>query len=177
ELVAGQRVADQDGVGAILVEPAIGLPADAEGPELDAAIQPQLLPRAEAGPLTGKLRPVAGAGALRGVHRGALHGGGLPPLEKVAAPLAVNVCFLCFCRALRLSLAASRDGPPDMASADNPLDDLRCQIDGIDDALHDLLIRRAEIAERIGKLKSESAGGAPAVFLRPGREAIVLRRL
>src|SRR5262249_10877709 len=80
--------------------------------------------------------------------------GGMPPLEKVAAPAAVNVCFLCFCRALRLSLAASRDGPPDMASADNPLDDLRRQIDGIDDALHDLLIRRAEIAERIGKLKT-----------------------
>jgi len=64
-----------------------------------------------------------------------------------------------------------------MASADNPLDDLRRQIDGIDDALHDLLMRRAEIAERIGKLKSDNAGGAPAVFLRPGREAIVLRRL
>jgi chorismate mutase / prephenate dehydratase len=64
-----------------------------------------------------------------------------------------------------------------MASADNPLDDLRRQIDGIDDALHDLLIRRAEIAERIGRLKSESAGATPVVFLRPGREAIVLRRL
>jgi chorismate mutase/prephenate dehydratase len=64
-----------------------------------------------------------------------------------------------------------------MASADNPIDDLRRQIDGIDDALHDLLMQRVEIAERIGKLKSDGAAATPPIFLRPAREAIVLRRL
>ena len=64
-----------------------------------------------------------------------------------------------------------------MASADNPIDDLRRQIDGIDDALHDLLMQRAEIAERIGKLKAEGGAATSPVFLRPGREAAILRRL
>ena len=64
-----------------------------------------------------------------------------------------------------------------MASADNPIDDLRRQIDGIDDALHDLLMQRAEIAERIGKLKVEGGASTSPVFLRPGREAAILRRL
>jgi chorismate mutase/prephenate dehydratase len=64
-----------------------------------------------------------------------------------------------------------------MASADNPIDDLRRQIDGIDDALHDLLMQRAEIAERIGTLKNDGTAATPPVFLRPAREAVVLRRL
>ena len=52
------------------------------------------------------------------------------------------------------------------------LDDLRQQIDGIDDTLHDLLMRRAELVERIAAAKP--AGG---LALRPGREAQVIRRL
>jgi chorismate mutase-like protein len=52
------------------------------------------------------------------------------------------------------------------------LNDLRQQIDGIDDTLHDLLMRRAELVERIAA--SKPAGG---LALRPGREAQVLRRL
>jgi chorismate mutase-like protein len=52
------------------------------------------------------------------------------------------------------------------------LDDLRQQIDGIDDTLHDLLMRRAELVDRIGAAKP---GGGLA--LRPGREAQVIRRL
>ena len=64
-----------------------------------------------------------------------------------------------------------------MASADNPIDDLRRQIDGIDDALHDLLMQRAEIAERIGKAKTDGTTPTPPVFLRPAREAAILRRL
>ena len=52
------------------------------------------------------------------------------------------------------------------------LDDLRQQIDGIDDTLHDLLMRRAELVERIAAAKA--AGG---LALRPGREAQVIRRL
>lgn len=52
------------------------------------------------------------------------------------------------------------------------LDDLRRQIDEIDNAIHDLLMRRTELARQIGLAK-----GNNAVFLRPGREARVLRRL
>ncbi len=38
-LVAGQRVADQDRVAALGVEPAVGLIGDRERPEIDAAIE------------------------------------------------------------------------------------------------------------------------------------------
>lgn len=53
------------------------------------------------------------------------------------------------------------------------LDDLRARIDGIDEALHDLLMRRAELVGRITAAK----GGNGGLALRPGREAQVLRRL
>ena len=46
-LVEGQRVADQDGVGTIRVELAIGLIGDLERRQIDAAIEPQGLVRAE----------------------------------------------------------------------------------------------------------------------------------
>lgn len=53
------------------------------------------------------------------------------------------------------------------------LSDLRREIDDIDDAMHDLLMRRATVAERIRAVKRDAGGG---VF-RPGREAEILRRL
>lgn len=61
-----------------------------------------------------------------------------------------------------------------MSPARTPLDDLRREIDQIDDAIHDLLMRRAAVVERIGAAK-----GSPgqAVYLRPAREATILRRL
>lgn len=49
---------------------------------------------------------------------------------------------------------------------------LRRQIDDIDARIHDLLMRRTEVALRIGALK-----GAESGHMRPGREAVVLRRL
>jgi len=49
---------------------------------------------------------------------------------------------------------------------------LRRQIDDIDDQMHDLLMQRTEVARMIGPLKGGTAG-----FMRPGREATVLRRL
>ena len=52
-----------------------------------------------------------------------------------------------------------------------PLESLRQEIDQIDDALHDLLMRRTEVVERIKQAKS----GSPA--MRPSREAAILRRL
>ena len=41
ELVAGQRVADQDGVRLVGIERAVGLVGHAIGAELDAAVEPQ----------------------------------------------------------------------------------------------------------------------------------------
>ncbi|MEO5374665.1 MAG: chorismate mutase [Alphaproteobacteria bacterium] len=52
-----------------------------------------------------------------------------------------------------------------------PLPDLRREIDRIDDAIHDLLMQRTEVVEKIGHAKK---GGG---YLVPGREAEVLRRL
>jgi chorismate mutase-like protein len=61
-----------------------------------------------------------------------------------------------------------------MQSADAAIDDLRRQIDEIDGHLHDLLMRRSGVVARIGALKGN---GGPNGFFRPGREAIILRRL
>ena len=46
-LIAGQRMADQNGVGAVGIEFAIGLVGDLERREIDAAIEPQRLVGAE----------------------------------------------------------------------------------------------------------------------------------
>ena len=58
-----------------------------------------------------------------------------------------------------------------MTESDSPLAALRRQIDEIDAAMHDLLMRRAAIAGEVARAK----GGGPA--WRPAREAQVLRRL
>ncbi|MDE2515643.1 MAG: chorismate mutase [Rhodospirillales bacterium] len=56
-----------------------------------------------------------------------------------------------------------RAGPPDLAA-------LRARLDGIDDAMHDLLMQRAGVVADVAR------AGKPAAF-RPGREASMLRRL
>ena len=52
------------------------------------------------------------------------------------------------------------------------LADYRAQIDRIDSVLHDLLRERAEIIDHVRKLK-----GKQHIFIRPGREAQMLRAL
>lgn len=52
------------------------------------------------------------------------------------------------------------------------LEQLRREIDRIDDQMHDLLMRRAAMVERI-----VAAKGDKRVTLRPGREAQIIRRL
>lgn len=60
-------------------------------------------------------------------------------------------------------------------STDNAsLDRVRREIDRIDDKIHDLLMERAGLVEKIAKAKAKAPDG---VALRPGREAQVLRRL
>jgi len=52
------------------------------------------------------------------------------------------------------------------------LADLRREIDRIDDSVHDLLMRRAALQTQVAAAKDDGAG-----YIRPGREARVLRRL
>lgn len=60
-----------------------------------------------------------------------------------------------------------------MADASPSLAQLRAEIDGIDDALLDLLERRIAIGRRVAAAKGDASGP----FLRPGREAQIVRRL
>ena len=60
--------------------------------------------------------------------------------------------------------------PPAGPTAD--LAALRGELDELDDALHQTLMRRAIVVEKVGKL-----GAKGRVALRPGREAAIIRRL
>lgn len=60
-----------------------------------------------------------------------------------------------------------------MSSSTPTLNDLRRQIDEIDTALHDLLMRRVEI---VGAISAVKKGGRQPAF-QPSREATILRRL
>ncbi len=64
--------------------------------------------------------------------------------------------------------------PDPMTSPPTSLDSLRREIDAIDDQMHDLLMRRTAVVERIGALKNQDAA---TVYIRPEREATMLRRL
>jgi chorismate mutase/prephenate dehydratase len=59
-----------------------------------------------------------------------------------------------------------------MITSEAALEDLRREIDRVDDSIHDLLIHRVGIVQRISQVKRE---GGPR--FRPGREARMLRRL
>jgi chorismate mutase/prephenate dehydratase len=63
-----------------------------------------------------------------------------------------------------------------LTSAASPATDalsrLRAQLDALDDQIHDLLMRRAEVVESVAR-----DGGKTGTKIRPGREAIILRRL
>jgi chorismate mutase len=63
------------------------------------------------------------------------------------------------------------DQPTPPAPAD--LASLRVEIDRIDDALHDLLMRRSDLVAHMASARLK--GSAPT--FRPGREALILRRL
>lgn len=67
---------------------------------------------------------------------------------------------------------AAGAAPGVVAGAAPGLAALRAELDRLDDALHDTLMRRAEVVGRIAGL-----GVKGAVPLRPGREASIVRRL
>lgn len=60
-----------------------------------------------------------------------------------------------------------------MTARETELEALRAEIDSLDERMHDLLMRRTQVVERVAEVKRGSAG----VTLRPGREAGILRRL
>ena len=62
--------------------------------------------------------------------------------------------------------------PPDGDAAREDLAALRAELDRIDDAVHDLLIRRADVVARVAATKPNGT-----LALRPGREAAIIRRL
>jgi chorismate mutase/prephenate dehydratase len=74
----------------------------------------------------------------------------------------------------RLNCVREKAGMADDTTAG--LDKLREEIDRIDGELHGLLRERAAIVKRIG-LAKRSAGGDTTAFIRPGREAAVMRAL
>lgn len=61
---------------------------------------------------------------------------------------------------------------PSSAGVGPDLVSLRAELDRLDDALHDMVLRRAEVVARVGAL-----GVKGRVPLRPGREAAIVRRL
>lgn len=62
-----------------------------------------------------------------------------------------------------------------MEAAAPPLEDLRAEVDRIDQAILELLIERSDIVRQIGAVKADRANQRLAV--RPAREAVILRRL
>jgi chorismate mutase/prephenate dehydratase len=63
-----------------------------------------------------------------------------------------------------------------MASPPDPeLDDLRREVDRLDDAMIELLAERMRVVGAIARIKRPASTGLPAI--RPGREASILRRL
>ncbi|HAK63609.1 MAG TPA: chorismate mutase [Alphaproteobacteria bacterium] len=65
----------------------------------------------------------------------------------------------------------------DMSENTDFLGKLREEIDALDDAAHDLFLKRAEIVARIAEVKAAGQPEAPVFAMRPGREAMILRRL
>ena len=66
------------------------------------------------------------------------------------------------------------DARPIAAAPEDALAALRGEIDALDDALHDLVMRRAGVVARLAASRVKGDAASP---LRPGREAAILRRL
>jgi len=65
-----------------------------------------------------------------------------------------------------------------MQQVSGSLDDLRSEIDKIDDALQDLLARRVSLSRAIAQAKlADSTAVTLGSAMRPGREALIMRRL
>ena len=70
--------------------------------------------------------------------------------------------------------------PTKPKNPEKALSDVRREIDTIDDAIQDLLMKRTELVVQVAEAKARSASAAghgSFIAFRPGREAEVLRRL
>lgn len=79
----------------------------------------------------------------------------------------------------KLSMTASTTNQPE-ATGEKTLDEVRREIDSIDDAMHDLLMRRADLAAEVAAAKARDAqaqGAGGFIPFRPKREVELLRRL
>lgn len=89
-----------------------------------------------------------------------------------------TIAFVAVCGYLRTRGPAQgnpAEGNPAEGNMEKPavsLDDIRRQIDALDERIHDALIARARLAEQV-----RAAKGADGPTLRPGREANIVRRL
>ena len=70
--------------------------------------------------------------------------------------------------------SASEDAPETPDGWPSDLASLRAELDRIDDSIHDLLMRRAEVVAQVANSASKTTSRVP---LRPGREAAIIRRL
>lgn len=61
-----------------------------------------------------------------------------------------------------------------MSDADEKLNDVRKQIDDIDQTIQNLVVQRAEIVKEVSRIKQQDNN---AVFYRPEREALVLKKI
>jgi chorismate mutase / prephenate dehydratase len=75
----------------------------------------------------------------------------------------------CLAATVQLSISSAMHNSSHPTQA---LNQLRAQLDALDDQIHDLLMRRAAVVEQVAH-----NGGKVGTKIRPGREAIILRRL
>src|SRR5262249_11256047 len=101
---------------------------------------------------------------------------GVPPLRRgrfvagLCQPSRAQSTFSFFF-SLTPPINTAMAKPPEVP----PLDDLRKEIDRIDEAMHQLLIERSTIIDRLIAVKRSQDTGTSA--FRPAREAEMMRRL
>lgn len=84
--------------------------------------------------------------------------------------------LLCLWRPCHLnSITQHQTGPSTLPSSEHTLARLRDDIDTIDDGILDLMLRRTAMVEQVVAAKADA--GTLDRYLRPGREARILRRL
>src|SRR5262245_55906800 len=103
-----------------------------------------------------------------------------PPMSMFSL-LFRRLAAICWAAAQRLIFEVLSIFPI-MAEHDDQLAALRREIDSVDTQLHDLLMQRTELAVKVGevKAKAQPIGRTPSEgskFVRPAREAKILRRL